>query len=240
MVQPHRAADLGDLRDNPDVSRYETNPAYRAKVSTVNRVAGQLVIDRAEASPDTVWDYAEGNHDARLEAFILKKAGEVHDVCRWGADRPWHDARELLPFDEIGATWHPQKGGQWQRSMIRYSDLFAGIHGWKTTKGTAARDTAKEMGLHIAQGHTHRLKISPVTRGERGDPAVYQAVEVGCTCLIDEGLGHTPGVADWQQGFALASVWPDGVPTFELVQVVDNALRFRGSRYTARQLKVAA
>lgn len=240
MVQPHRAADLGDLRDNPDVSRYEKNPAYRARVKTVNRVAGQLVIDRCEASPGTVWDYVEGNHDARLEAFILKKAGEVHDVCRWGADRPWHDARELLPFDEYGITWHPQKGGQWQRSMIRYSESFAAIHGWKTAKGTGARDTAYHMGMHIAQGHTHRQTISPVTRGEHGDGRLFQAVEVGCTCLVDEGLGHTNGVADWQQGWALASLWPDGPPTFELVQVVDGALRFRGARYTARQLKVAA
>ena len=240
MVQPHRAGHLGDGRDNPDVSKYKTNAAYRAKVEDTNVVFSRLLEERVDASPSTEWETLDGNHEARLEDWILKHAAPIHDVKRRSADVPWWHPREVLGLDELGITHHDPIGGQWSRARLQYSPVFAAMHGWRTGKAVAARDTAKELGMHVAVGHTHRQAITPVTIGRDGDGYLVQAVEVGCLCRIDEGLGHTDGIADWQQGWVLASVWPDGVPTFELVQVVDGAVRFRGQRLTARQLKVAA
>lgn len=240
MVQPHRVGIIGDLRDNPDVSKYRTNPAYRAAVQDTNVHAAAVLEDVVDAAPGAQVDLCDGNHDARFEDWLLKHAGQVHDVKRPGSDVPWWHPRELLGLDALGITHHGPVGGQWSRARIQYSPVFAAMHGWRTKKATAARDTAAELGMHVAQAHTHRQALTPVTIGRDGEQYMVQAVEVGCMCVIDEGLGHTDGIADWQQGFALASVWPDGVPTFELVQIVDGALRFRGQRYTARQLKVAA
>lgn len=240
MIEPHKVGLLGDFCDYPDVSKYTTNPAYRATVQDTHVIAARMLGDIVDAAPRADVEMCKGNHDARLEDWLLKHAGPIHDVRRHGADVPWHHPRELLGLDALGITHHDPVGGQWSRARIQYSPIFAAMHGWRTGKATAARDTARELGMHVAQVHTHRQAITPVTIGRDGDGYMVQAVECGCMCRTDEGLGHTNGVADWQQGWAVASVWPDGVPTFELVQVVGGVVRFRGQRLSARQLKVAA
>jgi hypothetical protein len=66
-----------------------------------------------------------------------------------------------------------------------------------------------------------------------------QAVEAGCMCRIDGGLGYTVN-PDWQAGFATAVVWPDGTHQIELATFVDGALRWRDQRYSAEGLRLAA
>ena len=240
MVQPHKVGLLGDFCDYPDVSKYQTNPAYRASVQDTHVIAHRMLNDIVSSAPTAEIEMCKGNHDQRLEDWLLKHAGPVHDVRRHGSEVPWHHPRELLGLDALGITHHDPVGGQWSRARIQYSPIFAAMHGWRTGKATAARDTARELGMHVAQVHTHRQAIAPVTIGRDGDGYMVQAVECGAMCKVDEGMGHTSGVADWQQGFCLASMWPDGVPSFELVQIVDGALRFRGQRLSPRMLKVAA
>jgi hypothetical protein len=240
LVEPHKVGLLGDFCDYPDVSRYSVNPAYRASVQDTHVVAHRMLSEIVGSAPGAQVEMCKGNHDQRLEDWLLKHAGAVHDVRRHGSDVPWHHPRELLGLDALGIKHHDPVGGQWSRARIQYSPIFAAMHGWRTGKATAARDTARDLGMHVAQVHTHRQAIAPVTIGRDGDGYMVQAVECGAMCKTDQGLGHTNGVADWQQGWAVASVWPDGVPTFELVQVVDGAVRFRGERLSARRLQVAA
>jgi hypothetical protein len=78
-----------------------------------------------------------------------------------------------------------------------------------------------------------------MTEVRRGQTLVTQAVEAGCMCRIDGGLGYAVNPS-WQNGFSTAVVWPDGSHVIELATFVDGALRWRDQRYSDEGLRLAA
>lgn len=240
MLQPHRAIHLGDLLDFPSVSKYKANPEFRASVRDCHVAAHRLLLERTQASPGTRWDLLPGNHDHRLPDFLRSgMPSEVADLAPVGESDPWWHPRRMLHLDALGVNYVDPVGGQWERAQVQLAPTLVARHGWRTGKAVAARQTAQELGVSVVTAHTHRQALTPVTIGRDGVEFLLWAMEVGCLCAIGDGFGYIPGIADWQQGVGIATVWPDGSHAFEHAQIVDGALRWRGQSYTPRHLKAA-
>lgn len=235
---PDEGVHLGDLLDFPNISRHPTNPAWNATAQESLDAAYLIARDYVYSSPDTDWVMLEGNHEWRLKDKLLQTLPNFYGITP--AEIPGEAKQEvvlsipkLLHFDSLGIQYlHPN--GKWTHAQHKVSDYLAARHGWLARKGSGATalETLKHMGHSIVVGHTHRQSIvTHTTYDIDGEPSTLTAAEAGAMCEIKEGLGHSVAV-DWVQGFATATVHPDGRFRLEHGTYVNGELYWRDQRYS--------
>ncbi len=240
--RPQRGLLLGDTIDFPDVSRHRLDPENTATVNECIQSGADLLLDYVGASPDTEWDLIEGNHDERLRNLILDKPSlrPIYGIqrARLNEEEPVDvlGVRHLLRLDELGINY-VSSGGKYDLTEVALSQQIAARHGWivRNGSGASALESIKSLGYSLAVGHTHRQSIVAKTfHGiDRRTKTLY-GIETGCMCRVSQEIGPDgriwPNYAvapDWQQGFAVVTVWPDGSFTPELATFTENRLLFR-------------
>jgi predicted phosphodiesterase len=238
--KPDEGVHLGDLMDFPTISRHRDNPAYAATPQECINAGYATLRSYREASPQTAWKCLRGNHDDRLRAEQLSRAERIYGLRPADYDEQRFEQalslRHLLHLDDLGIVYVGDDG-QYEQSEVEVAPDLVARHGWITGSNSAEK-TLRKVGCDVVVGHTHRQVITWATEVRRGKTLVTQAVEAGCMCRVEGGLGYTVN-ANWQQGFATAVVWPDGSHVLELASFVDGSLRWRDQRYTAKRLRAA-
>lgn len=236
--RPDEGIFIGDTIDLPKISRHPDDPVWAATTQECVNAAGQIIYDYRAASPETQWKKLAGNHDERLRRAVINniadfyglKPAEVEEL----PDLPSiHSPRLLLRLDELGVEFI-EPNGSYDHAQVRISDFLAARHGWIARKnsGASAHATLDHLGHSIIVGHTHRQSRVHQTKFTiDGKPIVNTAVETGCMCRIEDGLGYAVA-PDWQNGFAVAEVWPDGRFSIDLATYVDGVLLYRDQRYS--------
>jgi hypothetical protein len=200
-------------------SAYKTLCAYRA------------------ASPASQIDLLDGNHEDRLRNSILQHLPALHAVRRGGKhDEPSVlSTRFLLSLDELGIGYQNSPNGSYDSAQIKLAPQLAARHGWiaKKGSGTSALATINALRYSVIIGHTHRQSIVYHTAHTIDGQAVrLLGCEAGTLARIEGGLGYVPGGnADWQQGWATATVDPEGGFTVELAVYANRTLLWRDWRY---------
>lgn len=235
--RPHRGVLIGDTIDLPDISRHPTNPEWAATTQECVDAAYLLLRDYVQSSKDTGWTKLGGNHDERLRRVVINQISDFYGLRQ--AARPGEelggsilDAEFLLRLDELGIEY-VRPNGSYEHGQVNISNHLAARHGWIARKGSGASalKTLEHLGFSVVVGHTHRQSQVHKTRHDiNGDLSTITAVETGCMCRIEEGLGYAVA-PDWQNGFATAIVWPDGTFRLELATYVNNTLYWRDQRY---------
>lgn len=244
--QPDKGVLLGDTVDFPNISRHKLDPENTARVNECLQSGYDLLRGYVEASPDTTWKKMPGNHDERIRNLLLDqpKTQALYGIKR--ADTPEREGEKvlevpyLLRLDELDIEW-VDPHGSYDMAQIDISPKLAVRHGWLARKdaGASAMESLKHTGYSILVGHTHRQGIVHQTTYDIHDyPTVLTAVETGCMCRLDVEVqkdgrrfpSYTP-LPNWQQGFAVASVWPDGKFKVDLATYVNNTLFYQDQRY---------
>jgi UDP-2,3-diacylglucosamine pyrophosphatase LpxH len=131
----------------------------------------------------------EGNHEARLQKYLLSNAPEVEHLLKF--DKLVNDKLDT-PIKIIKSIGRD--------TMAKYFDdqLLIG-HFNKALKNSAytAKALVEQYKMNIVQGHTHRLGVYYTTGAER----TLIGVEGGCLCCIRPNYTHTP---DWMNGLLMA------------------------------------
>lgn len=228
---------MGDTVDFPDISRHAPNPEWdRTAQDCIN--SGYLLLrDYVQSSTDTVWTKLMGNHDERIRNRLINLYTNLYGLRR--ADVPGEDVEapalcvsNLLRLDALGIKFAQPNGG-YQHAQVQVSKHLAARHGWIASKGsgTSALSTLRHLGYSIIVGHTHRQSlVHKTTHDIDGAPSTLAAAETGCLCKLQDGLGYTVA-PDWQNGFATASVWPDGTFKIDLATYANGKLYYRDQRY---------
>lgn len=242
--EPHRGINLGDKMDFPDISRHPDDPDNVAFANECIQAAYDIDHDLVTASPDTLWSWMPGNHDERLRRYVIDKAPKIHGLKRADTADAYgeivHDISYLTRCDELGIEYIDPRG-PYDLGQIQLSQNLAVRHGWivRQKGGESAYKSLEKTGYSILVGHTHRQAIVQHTVPEiTGRKRQLLAAEIGCMCRLDEAHSadgrifpsYTP-MADWQQGFATASIWPDGKFHIELATYVNGVLMWAGQRY---------
>jgi excisionase family DNA binding protein len=236
--KPSRGVLIGDTVDFPDISRHPENPEWDKKVQEcVN--AGYLILrDYVQASEETDWVKLAGNHDERIRIRLLQYMTNLYDLRP--ADIPGSDRlpsvwsmETLLHLKSLGIDFiDPQ--GPYAHAQVKLNRNLAVRHGWIAKKGSGASalGTLEHLGYSVVVGHTHRQSlVHKTTHDIDSKPSTLAAVEAGCMCKIENGLGYTVA-PDWQNGFATASLWPDGTFKLDLATFVGGKLYWRDQRFT--------
>lgn len=235
--RPARGIILGDLLDFDQLSRHRRTPEWTNTVQETIDTAYGILRAYVEASPETEWAMLDGNHEERLRNSVLDHLAAVFGVTRAkeedeADEYPVLSTPFLLRLDELGIEWQ-SPGGGYEHAQINVTSELAARHGWIATKGSGASAlrTIDHLRYSVVIGHTHRQAIVHHTAHSiDGTPKTLLGCEAGTLAAIRDGLGYSTA-PDWQQGFAVADVWPDtGHFKIDLATYVDGTLLWRDWR----------
>lgn len=233
--KPERGIILGDLLDFDQLSRHRRTPEWTNDVQETLDSAYSILRAYVEASPDTRWQMLDGNHEDRLRNSILDHLSAMFGVTQARAKqeenlKPVLSTPFLLRLDELGIEWESPNGG-YEHAQINVTSELAARHGWIATKGSGASAlrTIDHLRYSVIIGHTHRQAIVHHTAHSiDGQPKTLLGCEAGTLAAIQDGLGYATA-PDWQQGFAVADVYPkSGLFKVDLATFVDGTLLWRG------------
>jgi hypothetical protein len=230
LHKPSQVVLGGDLVEFDTISRHRKTPQDAAVQRGLN-VAYGLLLDYVQAVPTASFSLLPGNHDVRLQHYLLDRAPEVfglHKGARSEEAIPAaYSLESLLRCDELGIDYID---GSYENAQVAISPQLVARHGWKAHKGAGKTAIAHmaDVGMSIVHGHVHRQAIVNRTiYGVDRKAIVQPAVEAGCMCSLELAETYSTN-ADWQQGFAAFTVWPDGTFAPELVSYSNGKLRYRG------------
>lgn len=231
---PEAGVLIGDTLDLPSISRYRDNPEWHASVQECINSGYNLLRDYVRASEQTTWTKLLGNHDERIRNEILNRAERLYGIRPADVDdeQPALQAlsiRNLLRLDSLGIDLVEPDGG-YEHASARITDKLAARHGWLSGNNTAKK-TLDRLGHSAFVGHSHAKSTYYDTIWDiDGSPSTRVAMEIGTMARIRGGLGHTVN-PNWQQGFATATIWPDGFFVVEHAIYVNDTLLWRDQRY---------
>lgn len=220
----------GDLVEFDTISRHRKKPQDAAVQQALDTGYG-ILRDYVQAVPNASFQLLPGNHDVRLQHYLLDRAPEVYGL-RPGAETgeaipAAYSLQSLLRCDELGIDY---VNGTYENAQVAIGSRLVARHGYKAYKGAGKTALAHlaDLGVDVVHGHTHRQGIVHRTiYGTDRQATVQTAVEAGAMCRLDLAETYSTN-ADWQQGFAVFTVWPDGSFHSELASYVDDQLRYRG------------
>jgi predicted phosphodiesterase len=210
--QPDGVILNGDVSDFYSISRYDKDPARQQRLARELAGLEAVVIAplRAAVPKAKLW-VTEGNHEDRLRRYLWQNAPAL-------AGLPGVSVPELYNVKQYGIEFVPQS------RMIELGCLRV-LHGHLISQhsGMTARKHLERHGTSVLVGHSHRLGAFYKT--DHG--GTHGAWEGGCLCRMDAEYENFP---NWQQGWAVVTVFPSRLFAVELVPVIGRKMAVYGGR----------
>jgi predicted phosphodiesterase len=177
----------------------------------------QFLDQIAKAAPNARIEYLEGNHERRIEKFIvtstLSKKSDSNFL------RKFFSTQVVLNIEKRGIDFYSQGvfyDGLRIPATIRRDGCYF-THGEYTSKNAAAAHLAK-YGSNVWNGHTHRADFATKRTVKDG---LIGAWNPGCICRVQPLWMHT-NLTDWGTGYGLQLV-RKGVGHLNLpIPIIDN------------------
>jgi len=201
----------GDIMDNFSVSRYQKHPSIQLSLAQ-ELVSVKAFLEKVRhIHKDSRIEYIFGNHEHRLETYIIDNAPELFDQV---------NLEQLLATEGLDIEVHRSI---YKENYIQYGDLYIGHFDCVASKGgSTAQKLLQTKGVSILQGHIHRFGASAIRHLDR---TIY-GFENPCLALMDQSYGKD---MNWQQGFSIihkykGTTWVEVVP-------IKNRSFIAGGRY---------
>lgn len=196
----------GDTVENYALSRWEPDPRKRNLPGEIKSAREGLSYIRKKF-PKARLIFKHGNHEARSEDYLKRKAPELLGVEDFQLNR-------ILRFDDLGI----EEVGLLQFAKIGKLNV---IHGHELPKGISNPvNPARGMFLRLAEtslcGHFHQKSQHTETRGITKE--IVSCWTTGCLC----GLSPDYAIVNkWSHGFAIVETIRDGNFEVDNKQIID-------------------
>lgn len=196
----------GDLIDNSQVSKFESDPRKRSPKQEFDATK-QFLVSLRKLFPQAEIYWLKGNHCIRWEKFLLAKVSEI-----W--DDPYFTLEERLRLNEERVHLLDD------RILVKAGKLSI-THGHLIFKGffvpvSPARGAYLRAKQSLVVGHLHRLShVSEVDL----DGNIVSCFSTGCLCELRPN--YSPLVSNSQHGFAHITVEKNGdyhVRNFQIIK----------------------
>lgn len=199
----------GDLIDNHQVSKFESDPKKRSVKQEFDATKAFLVSLRA-AFPKAFIYWIKGNHCVRWEHFLLRKVREI-----W--DDPYFTLEERLRLNEEKIIMIDDK------TLVKAGKLSI-THGHHIFKGVftpvnPARGAFLRAKQSVIVGHLHRASYHPEVDL---DGKVIGCWSTGCLCELKPN--YSPMVSNSQHGFAHIMIEKGGDYTVKNYQIINGKI----------------
>ena len=240
-LKPDNVVFVGDMIDLTSQSKYQQRPEWVGGTqAAIDQLHAQYARIRCE-SPNTKLHVVHGNHEQRLDNYLVNNAMEVLHLRRANMSKGLAvlSLQYLLRYDdlEINAIDGYPNGELWLEENLKF------MHGTNAKKGgvNAAKYLYEEPVTTI-YGHAHRQELAYKTIPLRGGASyTIGAGSPGALCKIDgsvPGFNHTVSAQgevvlkaeDWQQGMML--VHHEGLHhEITPVRFTERGMRINGKLY---------
>lgn len=190
FLKPKHLVILGDFADADCLkSHAPTEPGsedFAHELEEVNRA-----LDRLDLLGATNKLYVSGNHEFRLDRYLMERAPEMFRSIKW---------QNLLELHRRGWQWTPyRKSARIGKLNITHDTGSAGMN--------AHRTSSKAFGGSTIIGHTHRMAYEAVGRFD-GSP--YLAAMLGWLGDAEKAAGyiHEAQASSWVHGFGVMHLEP--------------------------------
>lgn len=219
--KPDTVAILGDLDDACPVSKYSDGKPEEVEQAIITYApqVQNFFGDVRKALPKARIHYATGNHEARYDEYIAKKAPALKDL--------------ITPEFLWKTDTHGVELSYYNKPPFQLYDDFYIHHGPYALKG-AGNSVAKvndEFNITCMVGHSHRQAFVAKTFELRGYSV--RGWEIGhMTDVTSDGMAYDR-LHDWLPGFAVGYV-ENGYVHVEIVTISpDYSCMVGGKLYTA-------
>lgn len=206
---PNKIIVLGDFLDMFSLSDHDKDPR-RMRHFSEEVASGREGLEELENLKPQVKIFQAGNHEYRLDRYLMRKAPELVDFV---------SVEKALKLKENGWKYQPyMTHGRVGKLYYTHDAGHAGVH--------AVHHTGQAFNKSIVFGHCHRLAVSyfgSVT-GER-----HFSASLGW--LGDEKEAQylpESKKAAWQHGFGLVRAQKNGNIHIQLVPIVDSRCVLEG------------
>ena len=199
----------GDLIDNHQVSKFESDPRKRS-VKQEFDATKQFLVSLRNAFPDAQIYWLKGNHCIRWEKFLFMKVREI-----W--DDPYFTLDERLRLNEEKIIMIDDK------TLVKAGKLSI-THGHHIFKGVfspvnPARGAFLRAKQSVIVGHLHRASYHPEVDL---DGKVIGCWSTGCLCELKPN--YSPMVSNSQHGFAHVIVQNNGDYVVKNFQIINGKI----------------
>jgi len=145
-----------------------------------------------------------GNHDIRIFGYIDRKAPQYNDEVT---------PNSLWGLDDLGITWRMYH----EKPFLRFADTYVHHGNTTSTTGPTIRKDIDDYGISLVRGHSHKAMIA--YKSYPMLDKILHGMETGHMCdPTAYGLQYA-GNPDWQLGFGLAQITPEGKLQLEFVPI---------------------
>lgn len=221
---PTRIIIAGDLLDFYKASKYAKHPNYGVTIKDELRKGKAFIKKLRTKNPKAVIDYLCGNHDFRLQQYMVLQTPELVDF-------PEMTIPNLLELEKFGVKWHPVKS--YATSFVDNWITVEGVsigHFNKANQGAGmtVRNLMIRRGGSFVQGHAHRGAII-WRRGIDGE----LTFGLENPCLYDGKQAPYVSDIDWQMGWSTIT---HGQPELTLI-TPDYTFIWGGKEYKRKNKK---
>lgn len=202
---------IGDFMDMNTISNFNKGKPRQTQGQYISAdfEEGNKILDRHQAiirkrNKHAQFVYLEGNHEERVE--------------RWLDENPMFDGYFNIPkalnLDKRGFKWVRA----WTNNEIYSIGKANFVHGKYTNQYHPAK-MAHYYGDNIFYGHTHDMMCHAVAKQLHPDK-VHVGQSIGCLCLPQKYMKGN--FNNWQQGFMVLFVLPNGNFTYYLPRIFNH------------------
>lgn len=223
---PIQLGHIGDMTDSTQIGRWakglraEFDGGLEGGFAKTREIL-QYHRDRY----DGPFHVVRSNHDERLENAIEQRLPGVAGLTIMGHKL---NIQNALRLDDYGITWHEAPFEIAPGWVMAHGDEG----GMSQVPGNTALGLAKQMGLSVVSGHTHRAGLAWSSTGFSDNRRAIAGMEVGHAMRLDgaEYLGRAR-LNNWGNAFGILWLSPDGVfPQLVPIQP-DGTFMVNGEKY---------
>jgi hypothetical protein len=247
-LRPSRVVLLGDNLDAPEFGRYRLSPAFQQTMQAAIDYATTLMARLRAAAPTAQIDWLAGNHEERLQNWLMDNARAAFGLRQGAATDGWPvlSVPHLCRLDDHQVTYRPG----YPASDLWLTDNLKIIHGDRVkSRGSTAHKYLDEQKVSVVYGHIHRIEQAHRTREDIDGPAEIMAASPGCLARTDGAVPSTrqgldldgrplTRAEDWQRGLGVETIFDSGDWAYEVARIGGTrdgrtVAFFRGSTYGA-------
>lgn len=177
----------------------------------------QLLDQVCKFSPKATIEYIEGNHERRIETWIITQVQKNRQDGNYL--RKMFSTDSVLSLEKRGIRWIRQ--GVFYDGLSVPSTIRKGhchfTHGSSTAQHSASVHVRK-FGGNVVYGHTHRADSFVIRTVKEGSIGAWCP---GCLCILQPLWQHT-NPTEWTHGYGLQLVNPDGTFLHINVPIIDS------------------
>lgn len=204
QAQPELIILGGDNLEFYKVSSHSQNPQRSLDMQKeIDFVVEEKLIKIRMACPKAQIDYHIGNHELRLFRYLCENSPALASLRCLQFDK-------LLGLADLGINLVGRENFIFKTKMQDNFRVYRGLWAWTHGVDCSVFPSRKELekhGISGASGHVHRH-----TAISRRDVFGFKTwMTVGAACTLKTGEEYMPGLINWENGFLLSFVHPNGV-----------------------------